>query len=98
MAARTLLLALVAPLLIGTPAFAQSEPPASLFDAAPTEAPGAATPTDGGRSPLLLALAIVAFGGAGVLAGLALRRPRAAEPVAAPDVPVPPEPAREPVQ
>src|SRR4051812_38459638 len=83
MPARTLLLALLATVLLSGPAFAQSGPPASLFDAAPTQDAGAATPTDGGRSPLLLALALVCVGGAGVLAGLALRRPR---PVAAPVV------------
>src|SRR4051812_31870111 len=85
---RTLIAVALAVLALGAPASAaaQDAPPASLFEAAPAHPVGTADPTDGGRSTLLLALALVAVVGAGALAGVAILRPRraAAPPVAAP--------------
>src|SRR4051794_36511186 len=83
MSARTLILAVAGCLLFAGPAYAQGDPPAPLFDAAPLEDAGAATPTDGGRSTLMLVLAVAGVAGAGILAGLAFppvgpRAPRVA--------------------
>jgi hypothetical protein len=93
MGARTLILAVAACLLFAGPAAAQDPPPAPLFDAAPLQDPGTANPTDGGRSTLLLALALIGVAGAGVLGGLALRPagPRMPRP---PREPLPARPAR----
>jgi hypothetical protein len=67
-------LAVLAALVFSAPAAAQG-PPAPLYEPAPTQDVGSAAPSDGGRSALLLGLAVVALAGAGVLAVLALRRP-----------------------
>jgi len=83
---------LVIALALPAPALAQDAPP-ELYEPAPHQATAGTDPSDGGRSELLLALALVAVVGAGVLGGVALRRrPDAAEPER-----VPPEPAPAPV-
>ena len=51
------------------PVLAQQEPPPSLWESAPAQDPGTATPSDGGRSVPLLVAALVAMAGAGVLVG-----------------------------
>ena len=78
---------LVIALALPAPALAQDTPP-ELYEPAPHEEVAGASPSDGGRSELLLGLALVAVVGAGVLGGAALRR--------RPRVAVPPEPEPEP--
>jgi hypothetical protein len=67
-------LATVAALVLSAPASAQ-EPSPQLYEAAPAQELGTTAPSDGGRSIVLLGLALVALAGAGVLAVLAVRRP-----------------------
>ena len=68
------MLATIAALVLSAPAAAQ-DPPASLYEPAPAQDAGTATPSDGDRSTVLLGLALAALAGAGLLAVLALRRP-----------------------
>ena len=84
---------LVIALALPAPALAQDTPP-ELYESAPREQVAGADPSDGGRSVLLLGLALVAVVGAAVLGGLALRRRPG---VAAPPERVEPEPEPEPV-
>src|SRR4051812_24705726 len=73
---RMTLLATAAALAFSAPAHAQSDPPPGLFQPASAEDAGTVTPTDTGRSTVLLGLALVSVGGAGLLAGLATPAPR----------------------
>ena len=88
---RMTLLAVLAALAVSTPAHAQSHP--SLYEPAPTVDAGSATPTDTGRSTVLLGIALVAVAGAGLLTGLAIRAPRVREREQAP-APADPPPER----
>src|SRR3954468_11761235 len=97
MGSRTTLLVVVAALLLTAPAQAQDDPPAGLFEPAPTEDAGPVEPTDGGRSTLLLGIALVTVAGAGLLVALPVRPPRrtgTAATAGTPDTPAPaaPEP------
>ena len=76
---RMAVLATVAALVLSAPASAQ-EPPAPLYEAAPAQELGTTTPSDDGRSTVLLGLALAALAGAGLLAVLAIRRPHAVAP------------------
>ena len=75
------------------PAFAQSDP--SLYQSAPTEDAGTVSPSDGGRSVVLLGLAGVAALGACVLGAFALRPGRRGRPVRGESPPVAVEPVSE---
>ena len=82
---RALLVAIV--LAFPAPALAQ-DAPSHLYEPARVEVAGDAATTDGGRSEVLLVLALVAAMGAGALATVAWRR-RPAAVVAAPAAPAP---------
>ena len=79
---------LVIALALPAPALAQDAPP-ELYEPAPQPSAASTDPSDGGRSEVLLGLALVAVVGAGVLGGVALRR----RPVTAEPERVEPEPA-----
>ncbi len=67
------ILAMIAALALSAPAAAQ-DPPASLYESAPAQDAGTAA-SSGGRSTVLIGLALAALAGAGLLAVLAIRRP-----------------------
>ena len=79
---------LVIALALPAPALAQDAPP-ELYEPASQSSAASTDPSDGGRSEVLLGLALVAVVGAGVLGGVALRR----RPVTAEPERVEPEPA-----